>query len=232
MKRLQTQDFPAAAAGSTLPRPDREEIRSALSVLVGPRASRRLLDSAGEAGLMRWPASHLAAAGRIPRKSAERVVAARELLRRVQGAPRRRVSCSADAVAQLPPEIRTSETEVVLAVALSAAVEVQAVLVVALGGGSSASLEPRDVFAPLVRLRAAAFVLAHNHPSGSVLPSRADVLLTNRLCAAGRIVGIDLVDHVIVASDATYSFADAGLIPNGADLRGLLDDFACQGGAN
>lgn len=131
-------DFLAAKAGSILPRSDREQVRAALRVLVGPSASQRLLDSAGETGLLRWPAAHLAAAGRMSQRSAERVVAARELLRRVQGTPGpSRVTCSADVIAHLPPAIRTSETEVVIAAALSAAIEVQAVLIVAQGGAEA-----------------------------------------------------------------------------------------------
>jgi DNA repair protein RadC len=146
------------------------------------------------------------------------------MLARNRGSQASRVSCPADVLSHLPPGIRNWETEVVLAIALSVAHEVQAVVLVAQGGGSSASLEPRDVFAPLVRLRASGFVLVHNHPSGSVRPSKADMLLTNRLCAASRIVGIDLVDHVVVASDATYSFRDAGLIPTEDELRVLTEE--------
>lgn len=59
-------------------------------------------------------------------------------------------------------------------------------------------------------------------------PSRADMLLTNRLCAVSRIVGIDLVDHIIVSGNESYSFMDAGLIPTGAELRGLLDELASR----
>lgn len=59
---------------------------------------------------------------------------------------------------------------------------------------------------------AAAVILVHNHPSGSVEPSDSDVALTRRLCVAFQAVGLRVLDHVIVADVATYSFLDSGLM--------------------
>jgi DNA repair protein RadC len=55
-------------------------------------------------------------------------------------------------------------------------------------------------------------VLAHNHPSGDVTPSRQDIELTRRLAQAGEIMGIEVVDHVILAADQFTSFKEAGLL--------------------
>ena len=63
-----------------------------------------------------------------------------------------------------------------------------------------------------LRYQAKYVVLAHNHPGGTLRPSSADVQLTDQLRAVLRAVGITVLDHVIVAGDGYYSFADHGLI--------------------
>lgn len=79
-------------------------------------------------------------------------------------------------------------------------------------GSLTASLvHPREVFVTAVRESAAALLLAHNHPSGDPSPSTEDVELTRRLRAAGELVGVRVLDHVIVAADGWYSFVDAGV---------------------
>jgi DNA repair protein RadC len=69
-------------------------------------------------------------------------------------------------------------------------------------------VHPREVFAPAVRERAASLLLVHNHPSGDPSPSPEDRDATRRLRAAGGIVGIELLDHVIIADGSFYSFRE------------------------
>ncbi len=225
MTYLQTRPVPPGVeGGSVLPTPDRERLRGALTKLVGQRDCRRLLDSAGETGVLRWPASHLAAASGVPERAAEKVVAARELRLDKSRGSFSRLTCPADVLRHLPAGYATWETETVLALALSAANQVIAVLLVAQGGGSAAVLVPRDVFTPLVRFRAAAFVLVHNHPAGDPTPSEADVRLTNRLAEAGRALAIEMVDHVIVASSGVTSLCETGLLPTDDELHNASND--------
>jgi DNA repair protein RadC len=81
-------------------------------------------------------------------------------------------------------------------------------------GTLTASLvHPREAFHAAVRDSASAVLFAHNHPSGDTLPSREDAELTRRLCEAGKILGIRVLDHVIVAGGRHYSFADEGELP-------------------
>lgn len=70
--------------------------------------------------------------------------------------------------------------------------------VVSVGSLDSASVHPRDVFRPAVNRNAAFIFLVHNHPSGDPEPSEEDVLLTQKLCLCGKLIGIDVVDHVII----------------------------------
>lgn len=74
------------------------------------------------------------------------------------------------------------------------------------------SVYPREVVARALQLNAAAVVLAHNHPSGSVEPSRADETLTQALQAALALVDVRVLDHVIVGGDAALSMAERGIL--------------------
>lgn len=71
---------------------------------------------------------------------------------------------------------------------------------------------PREVFAGPLKDRALSVVIAHNHPSGIAEPSNEDIKTTQQLVAAGQLLGIPVRDHIIVAANRYYSFADKGLI--------------------
>lgn len=75
-----------------------------------------------------------------------------------------------------------------------------------------ALVHPREVFAPAIQLRAASLMLVHNHPSGNLDPSEADVRITKRLVEAGRIIGIEVVDHIILSTRGYLSFGERGLM--------------------
>lgn len=102
------------------------------------------------------------------------------------------------------------EHEVFVALALDTKHRVLAEHRMAEGGVCSVEILPRDVFARLVREAAAAAIFVHNHPSGDPTPSAADIELTRRLTEAGRLVGVQVLDHVIVAQNGAYSFAEGG----------------------
>ncbi|MCK9246376.1 MAG: DNA repair protein RadC [Anaerolineaceae bacterium] len=78
-----------------------------------------------------------------------------------------------------------------------------------------AAVYPREVVKRALDANAAAVILVHNHPSGNPEPSRADQLLTERICKALETVEIRVLDHLIVAGSGVVSFAERGLIPSG-----------------
>lgn len=82
--------------------------------------------------------------------------------------------------------------------------------VVSVGTLDSSPAHPREIFREAASACAAAIVLFHNHPSGDPTPSRDDVELTRRLVQAGEIMGIDVIDHVILADTRYFSFREAG----------------------
>jgi DNA repair protein RadC len=84
--------------------------------------------------------------------------------------------------------------------------------IISIGTLNASLVHPREVFEPAVALHAASVIVAHNHPSGAPDPSADDIAITKRLIAAGKILGIELIDHVIVTADSFLSFKDRGLI--------------------
>ncbi len=84
--------------------------------------------------------------------------------------------------------------------------------VISIGTLTSAILHPREVFRPALTHRAVSVILVHNHPSGESEPSVEDIEMTRQLYEAGRILGIELLDHVIVGSEGWFSMKSADLI--------------------
>lgn len=85
-------------------------------------------------------------------------------------------------------------------------------VLVSVGSLSTSVVHPREVFSPAVRDSTAAIVFLHNHPSGDPIPSKEDRECTLRLCQAGKILGIRVLDHIVLGHDDYFSFADAGLL--------------------
>lgn len=84
---------------------------------------------------------------------------------------------------------------------------------VSVGTLNASIAHPREILKPAILANAAAFVLGHNHPSGEVNPSAEDIELTKRLSAAGDLLGIRLLDHLIIAEDGRwYSFQEDGVL--------------------
>ena len=84
--------------------------------------------------------------------------------------------------------------------------------IISVGTLNSSLVLPREVFEPAVRLSAASIIIAHNHPSGSRDASDEDLVITKKLVEAGKILGIEIVDHVIVVKNSYMSFKGGGLL--------------------
>ncbi len=170
--------------------------------------ARRLLEHVGGVGrLARALAGELLGVAGVGEARAARVVAAFELGRRGLSSSRAGDALREpeDVYERLRPRMVGLTQEVFVVVALDTRNQVIAELEVARGCLTGVEVHPREVFRPLVRLGAAACVVAHNHPSGDPTPSREDLLLTERLRAVGELIGIPLLDHVVVGSDGFRS---------------------------
>lgn len=84
--------------------------------------------------------------------------------------------------------------------------------IISIGSLNANLVHPREVFEPAVRNLTAQIILAHNHPSGDPIPSEDDLEITKRLIEAGRILGIEVIDHVVVAKNGFISFKEKKLI--------------------
>ena len=113
-----------------------------------------------------------------------------------------------------PPQVRERfrdleriETEELHAIALDARHRVITRFCAAKGAQNVVHVSPRDLFRRLLRENAVGTVIAHNHPSGDPVPSEDDLELTTRLRAAGELVGVTLIDHLVIARGGYYSCA-------------------------
>ena len=142
----------------------------------------------------------------IGRARASQLVAALELGRRSlahSSSARQRIRGSDDAAAYLMPRFGCRGVEQFGILLLDAKHRAMRTAVLAVGTLNSSAVAPREVFREAAIGGATAIVLFHNHPSGDPTPSPDDVALTRRLVAAGSLIGIDVVDHVILG-DARY----------------------------
>jgi DNA repair protein RadC len=153
--------------------------------------------------------------GGLSLQQAAAVVAARELGRRLYAAPSARrptVRTPADVAALVGPDMRYLDREHFRVLLLNTRHHVLGVEEVAVGGLDSAPIHPREVFKAAIRCSAAAVILVHNHPSGDPQPSADDLRITARLRDAGRVVGIEVLDHVVVGDGRFVSLRERGAL--------------------
>ena len=140
---------------------------------------------------------------------ASQLIAALELAKRLLS-PSPRLIRSAKAVYEILEEFHHKKQEHFIVITLDGASRILHIRTVFIGTLTQSIVHPREVFADAICDRAASIIVAHNHPSGTLRPSEADIRITERLVEVGRVVGIELLDHVIIARGGYYSFADEG----------------------
>lgn len=119
---------------------------------------------------------------------------------------------SAEDVWKFCADIRESKKEHLVAFYLDTQNRLIERQIISIGTLDSSLVHPREVFEPAIALHSASVIVAHNHPSGVLEPSHEDREVTKRLTEAGKILGIDLVDHVIVSKKAFASFQQKNLL--------------------
>ena len=115
--------------------------------------------------------------------------------------------------ADLLPHVRhyaDRKQEHFLCATINGANEILNIRVISIGLIDRAPAHPREVFADALVDRASAIIVAHNHPAGDLKPSPSDVEITKQLKAAGDIIGISLLDHIIFNRTGYFSFLEAG----------------------
>ena len=149
-----------------------------------------------------------------PAKAAE-IQALFELARRFSRQeirPGERFTSSSDIYEHYHEKLRDRKKEVFISLLLDSKNRLIREVQVSEGSLNASIVHPREVFAPVVRESAAAVLFVHNHPSGDPTPSREDIDLTERLSAAGKLMGVRVLDHIIIGSGSYVSFCDRGLL--------------------
>lgn len=137
------------------------------------------------------------------------VLAALEYARRFLTRERIRIKSDKDVI-PLVLEMSDRKQEYFLTLTLDGANNFIQKRTVFIGTLNQSLIHPREVFADAVADRAAGIILVHNHPSGDCTPSKEDFDVTDRLVKAGKIMGIDIMDHIIISRNGYYSFQKNG----------------------
>lgn len=128
---------------------------------------------------------------------------------------RPRVTCSRDSYQILLQQWDQNKIEYIeqfKVLFLNRANRVLGIMEVSTGGMSGTIADPKIIFAAALKGTASSIILAHNHPSGNLKPSQADLNLTRKLKEGGALLDIVVLDHLILTVDGYYSFADEGFI--------------------
>lgn len=139
------------------------------------------------------------------------IAAALELGRRRQqtnALERKIVTCSQDIYEIIGPEIADLSHEEFWIVMLNRRNAVLSHQLVSKGGMTGTVVDPKVLFGIALREKATALAIAHNHPSGQLKPSQGDIQITKQIKEAGKVLNIDIIDHIIVTDQGYYSFAD------------------------
>ncbi|MBO5216550.1 MAG: DNA repair protein RadC [Alistipes sp.] len=163
--------------------------------------------------LRRLNLSRLRMIGGMGVRRAEKIVAALELGRRVallDSAEKRVITSNEDVVAMMRPMLQDLLHEECWAIYLTSTNGVLEQMRISQGGVQATVVDTRCVVKRALELLAPKIILVHNHPSGMAKPSAQDVALTTKIQQAAQLFDIELIDHVIVSSEGSYSFRSAG----------------------
>ncbi len=133
---------------------------------------------------------------------ATQIMAGYELWRRQFEVPDRPIIDSPEKAVEQLSDIRDKKQEYFVCLTLDGANRLIAKRIITIGTLTASLVHPREVFAEAITDRAASIIVAHNHPSGNLEASAADRDVTERLCSAGNLLGIKLIDHIIVSKDS------------------------------
>lgn len=138
----------------------------------------------------------------------------------------RQIACADHAVEIMSEEIKLYDREVIFVLNLDASGNVLNMNMATMGSISEAYISPSEIFKTAILSNAIGIILMHNHPSGDPLPSEADISMTKRMMECGNLMGIQVVDHIIVAgiSGDYYSMRKADMIPTDKTPRFVADE--------
>jgi DNA repair protein RadC len=123
---------------------------------------------------------------------------------------RPKISGMNDVIEAVKPMIADPNKEFFIALYLNTKNGVLKQEVISIGSLNANIIHPREIFKTACMISASSIIVAHNHPSGDPSPSREDIEITIKLSEAGKMMGIELLDHVIIGYDKNYGFKESG----------------------
>lgn len=138
-----------------------------------------------------------------------------ELSRRLEvfvDEPKRKICSPKDVYAFMYPKMREQKKEKFVTLYLDTKNQILKEEVISIGSLNASVVHPREVFKGALELSSASLILVHNHPSGDPSPSREDILITDKLVEGGKLLGIDILDHIIIGDGRYVSLKDEGLV--------------------
>lgn len=151
------------------------------------------------------------------------ILAAIELGRRLHisvGAPAQKITSPQDAAGYLMEKLRFLRKEHFVTIHLDTKHHILGEEVVSIGSLNASIVHPREIFKTAVKRSAAAIICAHNHPSGDPTPSQEDIDVTKRLVAAGTILGVEVLDHIVIGDKRYISLRERGHFSDSHSLLG------------
>jgi DNA repair protein RadC len=125
-----------------------------------------------------------------------------------------RINKPLDAYELVKDELVNSDREMLLSIMLTVKNDLIGVETVSIGSVTASTTTPRDIFKSAILANAVAIIICHNHPSGELVPSKNDIEITKQLIAAGELLGIKVLDHLIVSNQGYRSLRDNYKFPN------------------
>ena len=142
---------------------------------------------------------------------ASQIISAIELSKRYLIKQNKKITQAKDVYDELR-EYKNKQQEYLIALYLDGANHLCQTQVITIGILNQSLVHPREVFAPAIQNRCASVIIAHNHPSGELKPSIEDMRVTERLKQSGKLLGIELLDHVVFTKDGYLSLKDEGMM--------------------
>lgn len=197
--------------------PEETSLQNILAVLIGPKAEASTtgrLASVGISSLVGMSVEELKKFEGIGEAAAKRIASAFGLAQQIRKYNREEgyIIRSPKDAADYFDDLKFHQQEHFEVLYLNTKNVVIARRLIFKGSLNASIVHPREVIREAVRLSSASFVCAHNHPSGVPDPSNEDIEVTKRLVECGKIVGIDLLDHIIIGQGAFVSMKEKGLM--------------------
>ena len=125
-----------------------------------------------------------------------------------------KINNESDAYELVKDELVNSDREMLLSIMLTVKNDLIGVETVSIGSVTASTTTPRDIFKSAILANAVAIIICHNHPTGELVPSDADIKITKQLVDAGELLGIKVLDHLIVSNQGYRSLRDNYKFPN------------------